>query len=222
MLALAVSLFIGSTACARDVTGTARPDPARPPVAIAEDGYGVKIGFDDAPVQLEIYTEPQCNHCADLQADFGDQMLGYIGLGQLAITYRPMTFLDKTGNQHSERVANAMFVAATPGGGDTTADGMAFQRLVEEMWSHYDGGIDSPSNDELAEMARIAGIPDEQAAKIADGDSAVDVKEMEDANFGLLYEADPIETGTPTVLEAKSGEKLDVFDNDWLSKLMAS
>jgi protein-disulfide isomerase len=116
VLALAASLLIASTACTQQIKGSARADPVKAPVELVKDGFGIKLGFDDAPIQLELYTEPQCNHCADLQADFGAQMLSYINLGQLALTYRPVTFLDAGANQHSERVANAMFAAISPKG----------------------------------------------------------------------------------------------------------
>ena len=53
--------------CSKQVTGTAQSDPNKPPLALSKDGYGIVAGFDDAPVKIEIYTEPQCNHCADLQ-----------------------------------------------------------------------------------------------------------------------------------------------------------
>ncbi|MDT7755459.1 MAG: hypothetical protein QOH27_1357, partial [Mycobacterium sp.] len=94
VLVLAASLLIASTGCTQQIKGSARADPVKAPVELVKDGFGIKLGFDDAPVQLELYTEPQCNHCADLQADFGDRMLSYINLGHLALTYRPGTVLD--------------------------------------------------------------------------------------------------------------------------------
>ncbi len=60
------------------------PIPPRCRWPLAEDGYGIVAGFDDAPVQIEIFTEPQCTHCSDLQRDFGDQLAYYINVGRLA------------------------------------------------------------------------------------------------------------------------------------------
>ena len=45
---------------------------------------------------------------------------------------------------------------------------------------------------------------------------------MDDANFEFLYEIDSIDTGTPTVYDLANGEKLDIYDNDWLNKLIQS
>jgi hypothetical protein len=222
LITLAACLLMASTACSRQLTGTARPDPVPAPVTLVKDGYGIKLGFDDAPVQLELYTEPQCNHCADLQADFGDQMLSYINLGQLALTYRPVTFLDAGANQHSERVANAMFAAVTKPGDAAATTAREFQHLVEAMWKEYGAGPDHPTNAELADMAHAAGIPTAQVDKIASGESAVDLKDLEDNNFEFLYEIDDVSTGTPTVYDLKKDQKLDIYDDGWLSKVMGS
>jgi Thioredoxin len=225
VLALAASMLIASTACTQQLKGSAHADPVKAPVELVKDGFGIKLGFDDAPIQLELYTEPQCNHCADLQADFGDQMLSYIKLGQLALTYRPLTFLDAGANQHSDRVANAMFAAVSPHDGAGAAgatDAVEFQRFVEELWKVYDAGPDHPNNDELAGMARTAGIPAAQVSDIEAGKPAIDVKDLEDTNFEFLYEIDDISTGTPTVYDLRRGNKLDIYDDNWLSKVMGS
>jgi protein-disulfide isomerase len=224
VVALAASLLIATTACTQQVKGTARADPVKAPVELVKDGFGIKVGFEDAPIQLELYTEPQCNHCADLQADFGERLLSYVNLGQLALTYRPVTFLDAGANQHSERVANAMFAAVSPrgGSGDAATNATQFQHFVEELWKQYGAGPDHPDNDELAEMARTAGLPEAAVAKIEGGESAVDVKDLEDINFEFLYQIDDISTGTPTVYDLKTGKKLDVYDDEWLSDVMGS
>ncbi len=97
--------------------------------ALSKDGYGIVAGDPNARVHIELYTEPQCSHCADLQKDFGDDMARYINLGQLAITYRPLTFLDKKPGGYSDRVSNAMFLAPGP-----NTSGKAFQRFVQDLW----------------------------------------------------------------------------------------
>jgi len=45
---------------------------------------------------------------------------------------------------------------------------------------------------------------------------------MADTNFEYLYELDPINAGTPTVYDLKRDKTLDIYDNNWLSKLMSS
>lgn len=220
---LALVLTVALTGCSRLLTGTAHPDANQAPVAVVADGYGIKIGFDEAPVQLELYTEPQCGHCADLQADFGPQLAYYVAVGQLALTYRPMTFLDKGTDLHSARVANALFAAATPAEeSDVAPTGPAFQRFVSALWAVYGGGPDHPSATELADIARASGIPDARVARIALGKPAVDVAGMQDNNFELLYLLDPVDTAVPSVYDLKDDDRLDVYDDNWLSKVMQS
>jgi protein-disulfide isomerase len=213
---LMIGLMFAGVGCSRQVTGSAQPDPNKPPLTVTKDGYGLAAGFDNAPVKIEIYTEPQCNHCADLQHDFGDQLAYYIAVGQLQATYRPMTFLDDKDDGYSAQVCNALFLA-TEG-----ATGTQFQRFVEQLWANQRPGGKPPTKEELHEYATKAGMSEDVAKKISDGGSAVDVKDMDDANFDYLYEIDNVNMGTPTVYDLDKSEKLDIYDNDWLSKLMQS
>ena len=213
--ALLIGLAVGLTGCSQVVEGLAQPDPNKPPSEITKDGSGILIGFPEAPTRIEVFTEPQCPHCAQLQHDFGDEMSSYISLGQLAVTYRPLTFLDRSAGGHSARVSNAMFLAAGPG-----TDGVAFQAYVEDLWSHQDAGGSGPSDDELAAMARDSGVGSEQVEQIAAGQEGVDVMEMADQNAGYLYEMQ-YNVATPTVYDLLGDEILDIYDNNWLSKLMS-
>ena len=218
MLAVLTGLTLLVTGCTKQIEGTAQPDPNKPLTQLSEDGYGLIAGFAQAPVQIEIFAEPQCTHCADLQHDYGADLRHYIGLGQLAVTYRPMTFLEADDFHYSERVSNALFIAAAEG--DTPA--VAFQSFVEELWADQDPSGRGPSDDEMAEMARAAGPPDDGAQRIADGEGAVDAVEMDAMNYDLLYLVDPVYTGTPTVYDLVNDEKVDIYDDDWLDTLMSA
>jgi hypothetical protein len=219
---LAVLLLV--TGCTRDVSGTAERDPTPIPAALSKDGSGIKIGLNEAPIQLEIYTEPQCRHCADVQADFGDKLAYYVATGQLAITYRPMVLLDKDNGKHSARVANAMYAAVTPGASDAavTTSGPAFQRFVMKLFSTWDGGPNVPTVEEMGQMARSAGIPDDQVAGIESVQPAVNTTDKSDLNFEFLYMLDPTDTALPTVYDLNRDKTLDVYDDNWLSKVMES
>lgn len=214
---LAVGVMLVAAGCTRHVAGTAQPDPDKPPVEVSEDGFGVVAGYENAPARIEIFTEPQCPHCADLQADFGDQLAYYIGVGQLKVTYRPLTFLDNEADGHSARVSNALFLAA-----DADATGAEFQRFVEALWAHQEPGGRGPSDDEMAEMARAARLPESTVKRVATGGSSVNIADMEVTNFQYLYDIDPLSTGTPTVYDLVHNERLDIYDDDWLGKLVQS
>ena len=134
-----------------------------------------------------------------------------------------MTFLDDTTGGYSGQVSNALFLATEKTGSpQVTATGTEFQHFVENVWAHQRPGGNPPTGDELLDFAKKAGMPDAVAQNIKGGGSAVNVKEMDDANFEFLYEIDSVEMGTPTVYDLGKGEKLDIYDNNWLTKLVQS
>ena len=155
------------------------------------DGNGVLLGSSIAPVQLEIFCEPQCPHCAELEAADGDRLAAALASGRLAITYRWLTFLD--GSHHNDvsaRVANALFLAADPATSPT-----AYQAFVQDLYRHQSS--DGPSNDDVATMARESGVPDAVADRIAAGDIVVDTTAVNDANKARLKEENPDQPGHP-------------------------
>ncbi|WNG93529.1 thioredoxin domain-containing protein [Mycobacterium sp. ITM-2016-00318] len=226
--AVTAAMLFGAAGCTSQVTGTATVDPTKPPLGLSEDGYGIVAGYPDAPVQIELYTEPQCTHCADLQAAFGDDIKRHINIGDLAVTYRPLTFLDDPStDQHSVRVANALFLAVgAPEASDENdmASGPEFQSFVEDLWAHQEPGGPGPSDNQMAKMAQESGLPDDVAGRIGAGDTAdqIDIEEMGAYNYGALIGIDPISTGTPTVYDLDTQEKVDIHDDDWLNNLLAS
>ena len=217
-----IGLLVGAVGCGREVSGTARPDPEPAPLAVSDDGYGIVAGFGDAPAQIEIFTEPQCTHCHELQEAFGDQLAYYITVGGLRVTYRPVTFLDEVPDGgYSATVANAMFVATQPACDATTTSGTQFQHFVEELWAHQDPGGPAFTGAELTDIARSAGLPEAVAAKVSDTAPAVDVAKMAEANESALTDADPYTAGTPTVVDLNSGEVVDLSDDSWIDQLVA-
>jgi protein-disulfide isomerase len=210
------TLLLFTVGCTREITGTARQDPNQPRAAVTADGYGILVGDPDAAAQIEVFTEPQCPHCAVLQSDFGDEIASYVSLGQLAVTYRPVTFLDRNGD-HSARVGNAMFAAA-----GASPRAVAFQAFVEELWAHQQPGGTGPTDAEMAGMAQDSGIPAPGVQAVAGGGQAVDTRDMSDVNVELLAEINVYGIGTPTVYDLVNDEVLDISDADWLSKLIST
>ncbi len=221
LVAVLLGLLLATVGCTQQITGTALLDPTKVPLALSADEYGILAGFDDAPFQIEIFTEPQCRHCRDLQYNFGDQLAYYIALGRIQVTYRPLAFMDADYDRYSSRVAKAMLLAAEPAG-DAAATGTKFQRFVEDLWINQQTGGPNFTGNELRDMAIEAGLPDAVVDNIARQQKGVDIADMEDTNFGLLFDIDAMRSGTPTVYDLKAGEKLDVHDDDWLDKLVAS
>ncbi|MGA8548305.1 MAG: thioredoxin domain-containing protein [Mycobacterium sp.] len=188
-------------------TAVAHADVLRTP-----DGDGVVAGPGDAAVQLEIFCEPQCPDCAQLESTYGDRIAGDLGSGRLAVTYRWLTFLDgKHHNDVSARVANALFVAADPSTSPT-----AYQAFVQDLYRHQ--SKDGPSNNDIAAMARESGIPEPVADRIAAGEFAVDTATLNDTNRARLDQLNP-NPGTPTVYDLKANRLVDIQDPGWLDAL---
>jgi len=177
------------------------------------DDYGVLVGSAAAPVQLEIFCEPQCPHCAELESTYGDPIATGLASGRLAVTYRWLTFLDdKHHNDVSARVSNALFSAADP-----TTPAMAYQALVQDLYRHQ--SPDGPNNDDIAAMARESGVPEVVADRIAAGNHAVDAAALNDANRARLNEENPQNPGTPTIYNLNTKSVVDLQDAGWLDEL---
>ncbi|MEV0673515.1 thioredoxin domain-containing protein [Mycobacterium sp. NPDC050441] len=218
MLAVVALSVAGATAgCTRLVDGTAQANGNKPGAEITDDGWGVRIGFPDAPARIEFFTEPQCPACAHLQHESGDAIAAAVGQRQLAVTYRPLTFLDRSITEYSAHVANALFLAAGPG---TT--GTAFQAFVQDLWGHQEPeGSPGPTDDAIAAMATESGVGGEQTDKIAAGAQAVDSEQLNEANAELLSETQD-SVSTPTIYDLVGEEVVDTSDPDWLAKLLAT
>jgi protein-disulfide isomerase len=189
-------------------TATAHADVPR-----TRDGNGVVVGSGGAPVQLEIFCEPQCPHCAELESKYGDRIAADLASGRLAVTYRWLAFLDeKHHNDVSARIGNALFLAADP-----TTSATAYQAFVQDLYHHQ--SADGPNNSDVAAMARESGITDAVADRIAAGDQMVDTNAVNDANRARLGQVNPEHPGTPTVYDLKANKLVDIQDPAWLDAL---
>lgn len=217
MLVLTAACTLTLTGCANEIAGVAVPDPARAGVALTDDGYGIVTGFADAPVQIEIFTEPQCSHCADLQSDHGEEIKDAIDNGRLTVTYRPLTFLDDEYLiDYSAVASNSLFLAADP---DST-DAVTFQTYVEDLWANQDLSFFDYTDQDFADIASDSGLSDEIVGRIADGESALDVAELLEVNFTALEDISPDSLGTPLVYDLNEEQVVDISDDDWLTNLL--
>jgi protein-disulfide isomerase len=215
MFAIILAGVLVLTGCTREVAGLAQRDPTKPGVALSEDGYGIVTGFPDAAARVDFFTEPQCEHCAALQSEYGDDIAEHIEAGRLAVTYRPVTFLDFESFGYSARVSNALFLAVDP-----ATSAAVFQQFVQELYRNQDPLSDGPDDDEIADMARDSGIPAAIVERIGSGRIGVDVAEMADANYDSLIDADSGYPGTPTIYDLESDEVVDIYESDWLDDLV--
>ena len=147
-------LMMALTGCARVVAGTAQPDQHPAGIALSTDGFGIVVGFPDAPVQLELFTEPQCDHCAHFQATFGEDIRSEIQSGRLAVTYRLLTFFDDSDTGYSHTVSNALFLAERDAEGEWVR--MTYAQVREQVGKLAQGLLD-PIKVVLAPACQVEG-----------------------------------------------------------------
>lgn len=189
----------------------AAADPAG--TALSPDHFGVLAGSADAPVQLEFFCDPQCPECAKFEAASGDGLGRRLAAGDVAVTYRWMTFLDaRRGNDTSARVGNALMAAADPA---TTA--ATYQAFVTDLYRKSG----APSVEDIATTARESGLPAHVVERIAAGQPAVDPTSMNAYNRVQLLAANPEKPGTPTVYDVTTKTVVDTDDAGWLDRLVA-
>jgi Thioredoxin len=216
----AIGIIAAASGCTSMVDGDAVLPPGTDPRAdlmLTEDGFGIQIGKPVAPAAIEIFTEPQCPHCADLQFFYGTEISDYLASGELVVTYRFLTFLDDQVNGYSHMVANAFFAAADPTAGVTAAD---FQYFVEAMYWEQD----PTQNDEhwVARIAEESELPAPAVDRIESGGEAVDVKAMDRANAARLKDLSGKDVATPTVYDVFGEQIVDINEDDWLRNLVES
>lgn len=189
----------------------AAADPGAPGTALAPDHFGVLAGSADAPVQLEIFCDPQCSECAKFEAASGEALGRHLAAGDVAVTYRWMTFLDaRRGNDTSARVGNALMAAVDP-----ATSAAAYQMFVNELYRK--GG--TPNLEDIATTAREAGLPAHVVDRIAEGQPAVEPTSMNAFNRVQLQAANPESPGTPTVYDLATRTVVDTDDAGWLDRL---
>lgn len=193
------------------LAGAAAADPDAPGTALSPDHFGVLAGAANAPVQLEFFCDPQCPECAKFEAASGGELGRHLAAGDVAATYRWMTFLDaRRGNDTSARVGNALMAAADPA---TTA--ATYQAFVTDLYRK--GG--APSLQDIADTARESGLPAHVVERIAVGQPAVDPTSMNAYNRVQLLAANPENPGTPTVYDVTTKTVVDTGDAGWLDRL---
>jgi Thioredoxin len=216
-----VAATLVASGCSTVVHGTAIRPPGIDPtadVALTEDGFGIQLGKPWAPTQITLFTEPQCEHCADLQFDVGGTIAQYVEDGELVITYRFLTFLDDAPGGNSAKASNAVFLAADSDADVSAAD---VQSFIQELYFEL---IFTFPDDEvpLADIAETAELPSEVVDHIAAGDTGVDVEAMNEDNGDRLTEVLEDEAATPTVVDTTTEALIDTRQPDWLDQLVGS
>ena len=160
-----------------------------------EVGAEVAEGQDE-PVKVELYEDFQCPACAAFESAFGQELKDRVASGQIEITYRPYSFLDRASlNDYSSRAHNAAMCVYEQEGTEK------YVEFHEYLYANQPPeGTAGPENEDLiaaAEGLGVTGIED----CVNDGtyDGRIERAREAGSEAGV--------TSTPTVFI--DGEKLD-------------
>ena len=193
IIAVAVAAFFIVQQGTRSVIADVENVPANSDV---EDG-GISIGSDmaagteneGAPV-LNVYLDFACPHCADFEQINAEDIDQMVADGEVTAVYHPVSLLSRGDRQSwSWRAAEAAAVVAD----QAPEQYNAFQTALFELYAQS-GGQTQPSDEQIVQAARDAGVPQDVAQTIPQQtfDEWVDATTRQFSRDGF--------EGTPTVL----------------------
>jgi protein-disulfide isomerase len=106
-------------------------------------GQPIRLGDPSAPVELAVYEDFHCPHCADFEEEFGPTLDAARDAGRLRLAIWPMSFIDPG----SDRASAAMGCAAEAGFGERYYRGLFANPQLQ--WSE----------DQLLELAALSADP---------------------------------------------------------------
>ncbi|HET8682456.1 MAG TPA: thioredoxin domain-containing protein [Micromonosporaceae bacterium] len=133
--------------------------------ATATAGGAIAVGSATAPVKLEVYLDYMCPYCGRFERANGGELERLVAEGTVRLELYPLSFLDKasSGTRYSTRTANAVATVADRAPGKVLAFNNAlFTRQPAE-------GSAGLSDDEIATLARDAGVPPDVVKLFTDG-----------------------------------------------------
>ena len=149
----------------------------------------IQVGDPAAPVKLEVYLDYMCPFCGRFDRANADQLNRLVADGTVRLEIYPLSFLDKTSNgtRYSTRAANAAATVA-----DRAPDKLlAFTQALFAQQPHE--GSDGLTNDQIANLAHSAGVPQEVINTFVDRTFEPWIAKLTDTAFASGI------TGTPTL-----------------------
>jgi protein-disulfide isomerase len=159
------------------------------PANVTADGT-IPVGREDAPVAVTIYFDYMCPYCGRFEAANGEELTRLIEGGDARVELHAMSFLDpqSDGSEYSTRSANALATVA-----DAAPDQV--WEFHEALYaSQPEEGTPGLTDDQIANLARDAGVPIEVVDRFSDRTFEPWVADVTQQAF------DSGVSGTPTVL----------------------
>lgn len=181
-----------------------------------EDAGVVRLGLPDVTNTIDVFEDPMCPYCAQLEQKHGQEVAQAIDEGKFAVRYHILNFLNRlsaSGDYSTRAVAASQCVAQT-------GDAIAYSKFHAELFSPdnqpAENGKSDLSNEDLAALAKDAGA-DEKAGNCITGGERMQ-QAAADAETGRAALAASGATGTPAVVH--NGQVVDALGNpDWVSQV---
>ncbi|WP_328289818.1 DsbA family protein [Nocardia aurantiaca] len=179
-------------------------------VALDSDG-AIVLGKPNAKT-IDIYEDPLCPACGQLEKIYGQEIAQQVDLGKIAVRYRLVNFLDpqSRSKDYSTRAVAANECVAQAGDGPVYSK---YHSLLFTTEQPSEGGPDH-DNKELAAIAKEAGADDDVAKCITSGDRADTGRAHAEAALKALNDALNNRAATPSVFI--DGKKVDVNNENWV------
>ena len=140
------------------------------PVAATEHG-GIPFGAEGAGTrnegapELDLYVDFMCPACGQFEQVNGEDIATAVANGEVTVVYHPLGFLNRAsqGTEYSTRSAAAFATVATE------APDKALDFLTELFTQQPEEGSTGLTDDEVAQIAVDAGVPQDVADQIGDG-----------------------------------------------------
>lgn len=180
------------------------------------DAGVVQVGRPDAGTVIDLYEDPLCPFCGELEVGHGQELAQKIDDGIVTVRYHLLNFLDgssATGTYSSRAVAASHCVAES----ENAVVYSAFHSgLFSANFQPAEGGDSDRTDDELAQLARDSGSADATASCIVDGSRSEAAAADAAAARTALSESGA--KGTPGVII--DGQVVDALgDSSWLEKI---
>lgn len=177
------------------------------------DGGAVQLARPEAAPVIDIFEDPMCPYCSDLEDKHGQELAQKIDEGVVAVRYHLINFLDAqsaSGDYSTRAVAASRCVAET----ENARIYSAFHAgLFDPDFQPEEGGDSDPNDTDLADLARTSGSSDLGVECITTGEQR-DAAAADSAT-GRDELADSGARGTPGVLV--DGAVVDALGNsEWL------
>ncbi|GGG05904.1 hypothetical protein GCM10007304_19980 [Rhodococcoides trifolii] len=184
-------------------------------IAVLEQGI-VSVGLPSATKTVDVYEDPMCPYCAELENTHGQELAQKIDAGAVTVRYHMLDFLNQlsaSGDYSTRAVAASQCVAASE---SAVVYSKFHSTLFAPDFQPAEKGSSDHSNDDLAQLARDSGGSDASAQCITNGAQASSAASNAAAARQAL--AATGSSGTPTVVV--DGGIVDALGNkNWVADL---